>query len=293
SNTTVIEYEAFNYTPISSLTIPENVTKIGSDAFANNRNLKKVVFNARTVDDLSWGSPAFYNSGVLTGMEVVFGNQVSRIPAYLFYTSEEEPKKHYFTVNKVTISPSVKQVGYAAFCNCYMLKDVYYNSSDQAWARIKIEKENDPLLKATKHFASVTPTVNMFRMYNPNSGEHFYTGNEQEKNHLVSIGWKYEGVGFKAPVKSSTPMYRLYNPNAGDHHYTSLAAERTSLLKSGWKDEGIGWYADDAKGVAMYRLYNRNATGAGSHHYTSSEQERDQLKKLGWKYEGVGFYACK
>ena len=143
-----------------------------------------------------------------------------------------------------------------------------------------------------------TPTpepgkVNMFRMYNPNSGEHFYTGNVQERNTLINVGWKYEGVGFKAQTKSNTPMYRLYNPNAGDHHYTASTAERDSLVKAGWKEEGIGWYADDAHGVAMYRLYNPNATGAGSHHYTSSSAERDLLTTVGWKNEGIGFYSCK
>ena len=143
-----------------------------------------------------------------------------------------------------------------------------------------------------------TPTpepgkVNMFRMYNPNSGEHFYTGNVQERNTLINVGWKYEGVGFKAQTKSNTPMYRLYNPNAGDHHYTASTAERDALVKAGWKEEGIGWYADDAHGVAMYRLYNPNATGAGSHHYTSSSAERDLLTTVGWKNEGIGFYSCK
>ena len=39
-------------------------------------------------------------------------------------------------------------------------------------------------------------TVNMFRMYNPNSGEHFYTGNQAERDTLVQAGWKYEGIGF-------------------------------------------------------------------------------------------------
>ena len=136
-------------------------------------------------------------------------------------------------------------------------------------------------------------TIAMYRMYNPNSGEHFYTGNEKERAQLVSVGWKYEGVGFYAPQKSNTPMYRLYNPNAGDHHYTYSTAERDSLVKAGWKSEGIGWYSDDAKTVKMYRLYNPNATGAGSHHYTSNNAERQNLIKIGWKDESVGFYAVK
>ena len=135
-------------------------------------------------------------------------------------------------------------------------------------------------------------TIDMYRMYNPNSGEHFYTGNVAEKNHLISVGWNYEGVGFKAPKTSNTPMYRLYNPNAGDHHYTYNKAERDHLVSVGWNDEGIGWYADDNKGVPQYRLYNPNAE-AGAHHYTWNTAERDHLISLGWKGEGIGFYSCR
>lgn len=36
----------------------------------------------------------------------------------------------------------------------------------------------------------------MWRMYNPNSGEHFYTAADKEKNHLVSLGWRDEGVAW-------------------------------------------------------------------------------------------------
>ena len=135
--------------------------------------------------------------------------------------------------------------------------------------------------------------VDMHRMYNPNSGEHFYTGNIAERDFLISVGWNYEGVGFKAPKTSNTPMYRLYNPNAGDHHYTYNKAERDYLINVGWNDEGIGWYADDNKEIPQYRLYNPNATGAGSHHYTDKIGERDYLISIGWKDEGIGFYTCR
>ena len=133
--------------------------------------------------------------------------------------------------------------------------------------------------------------ISMSRMYNPNSGEHFYTGNGKERSNLMQVGWVYEGRGFFAPKTSGTPMYRLYNPNAGDHHYTSNQKERTELVNAGWKYEGVGWFADDAKGVAMYRLYNPNAMKAGSHHYTKSEQEKASLIAAGWKDEGIGFYS--
>ena len=82
----------------------------------------------------------------------------------------------------------------------------------------------------------------MYRLYNPNSGEHFYTSNKNEISTLETAGWKNEGVAWKAPEKSKTPVYRLYNANAGDHHYTTSASERDNLIKAGWKDEGTAWY---------------------------------------------------
>lgn len=134
--------------------------------------------------------------------------------------------------------------------------------------------------------------VPMYRMYNPNSSEHFYTASIAERENLVSLGWNYEGIGWYAPKKSGTPVYRLYNANAGDHHYTSSLGERNHLIKLGWRDEGIGWYSDDAKGVALYRQYNPNAV-AGSHNYTTSKGENDYLVKLGWRAEGIGWYGVK
>ena len=135
-------------------------------------------------------------------------------------------------------------------------------------------------------------TVDMLRLYNPNSGEHFYTSSVSEKETLVKAGWKYEGFAWKAPATSKSPVYRLYNKNAGDHHYTMSKAEKETLEKAGWAYEGIGWYSDDAKGVPLYRLYNPNAK-AGSHHYTTSASEKDALIKAGWKDEGVAWFGIK
>lgn len=130
----------------------------------------------------------------------------------------------------------------------------------------------------------------MYRFYNPNSGEHFYTGNYQEGCNLSLAGWKYEGIGWVAPDKSNVPVYRLYNPNNGDHHYTTSAAERDSIVKAGWKYEGIGWYSDEAKTVPMYRLFNPNAK-TGAHNFTVSQPEYQSLTRIGWKPEGVAWYA--
>lgn len=129
----------------------------------------------------------------------------------------------------------------------------------------------------------------MYRLYNPNSGEHFYTESKAERNHLVSLGWRKEGTAWVNP-KNGIPVYRVYNPNSGEHHYTVNKGERDFLVKVGWRDEGIGWHAAQ-NGTAVYRLYNPNAKDAGSHHYTTNAGERDWLVKLGWRYEGIGWYA--
>jgi hypothetical protein len=145
-------------------------------------------------------------------------------------------------------------------------------------------------------YEDVDPTpVAMYRLYNPNSGEHFYTSNVVEKNVLVTVGWKYEGVAWTAPSKSATPVYRLYSGT--DHHYTTSVVERDYLVSVGWTDEGIGWYSDDLEGVAIYRQFNPNVDPAalrnnsGSHNYTADQAENDALVSLGWTAEGIGWYG--
>lgn len=129
--------------------------------------------------------------------------------------------------------------------------------------------------------------VPMYRLYNPNSSEHFYTGNLNEKNHLAAIGWRYEGIGWDAP-DSGKPVYRLYNPNSGDHHYTTSASEKNYLAAIGWRYEGIGWYSGGTKPI--YRQYNPNAK-TGSHNFTSSKRENDYLASIGWHAEDIAWYG--
>ena len=132
-------------------------------------------------------------------------------------------------------------------------------------------------------------TEAMFRLYNPNSGEHFYSSSTVERDHLISLGWQDEGTGWIAPA-SGDAVYRLYNPYAGEHHYTLSAAERDMLVSVGWNDEGIGWYSDPNESVPLYRVYNPNEY-ANNHHYTTSAAERDMLLSIGWQDEGVSWHG--
>lgn len=142
-------------------------------------------------------------------------------------------------------------------------------------------------------FAEEVKTTPMYRLYNPNSGEHFYTGSTEERDNLASLGWNYEGIAWNAPVTGGEPVYRLYNPNSSDHHYTMSAVERDMLVEIGWQYEGVAWNsvsATDPAAVPLYRLYNPNAD-CGSHHYTGSAEERDHLVAVGWIFEGIGWFG--
>lgn len=150
------------------------------------------------------------------------------------------------------------------------------------------------VLAPTVARAAEGDVVSMYRLYNRYTGEHFYTSVETERDHLVDVGWSYEGIGWQAPVKSDTPVYRLYNGyvTGGDHHYTTSSSERDALVKAGWTNEGIGWYSAPAypDGDPILRQYNPFAV-TGTHNYTASRAERDELtesrgKDFGWTPDG-------
>ena len=140
----------------------------------------------------------------------------------------------------------------------------------------------------------VTEQKPVYRLYNPNSGEHLFTAKKIEYSWLSENGWNAENSRWlsDSEAKETENVHRVYNPNAGDHHYTSDQREIDFLQSAGWRDEGTVFQAcqNSEHAVPVYRLYNPNAV-TGAHHFTSSEEEADSLKTAGWAFEGVGFYV--
>ena len=131
----------------------------------------------------------------------------------------------------------------------------------------------------------------MLRMYNPNTGEHFYTGSEEERDMLVTAGWNYEGVAFTFPANTGAPVHRLFQPSTGEHLYTMDEEEKDRLLSEGWNYEGIAFNSAYDTEAVQHRLYNPNTT-VGAYHFTFSLEERDNLIAAGWWYQGIGWYSC-
>ncbi|MGM9961007.1 MAG: hypothetical protein ACI32F_06835 [Allobaculum sp.] len=130
-----------------------------------------------------------------------------------------------------------------------------------------------------------------YRLYNKNSGEHFYTNDKNESDNLVRAGWTFENPEWQSPEEPyGDPIFRLYNANTGDHHYTKDQDERNYLLYVGWKDEGLAFLSDTQQRTPVYRVYNPNAA-VGSHHYTTNLEEARALEAAGWTFEGVCWYG--
>jgi hypothetical protein len=153
----------------------------------------------------------------------------------------------------------------------------------------------DYQLKVSYTPATPTPAgkgtpVPVYRVYNKNSGLHHYTTSLSEKNALVALGWKYEGVSFNAAKQGSAsglaPVYREYNPHNGNHNWTLNQAEHNKLVSLGWRSEGVAWYANPAGPVTVYRLYNPHS---GEHVYTTSATEYAAVGKAGWHQEGTAW----
>ena len=133
--------------------------------------------------------------------------------------------------------------------------------------------------------------VHMFRMYNPNTGEHFYTGSTVERDNLVAVGWQYEGVGFTFPANTGLPVYRLFQSSTGEHLYTMREEEKDKLMAEGWNYEGIAFNSAYDTEAAQHRLHNPNAD-VGAYHFTFSQEEMNNLIAAGWEYQGIGWYSC-
>lgn len=112
---------AFAGSKLKSITIPSGVETIGEKAFADCVNLEKIYWNPKTLSETAYDFNMFSNAGTAgEGIEIVFGDTVEEIPAYLCYvTSLYEPK-----IVSVVIGYNVKNIGYYAFRDCDYLENV-------------------------------------------------------------------------------------------------------------------------------------------------------------------------
>lgn len=120
----VISAEGFAYlNNLSTIYIPSTIETIEAGAF-NGTALKKVYYNAKSVNDLNGRNWVFYPSEKQS-IDIYFGPMVERIPARLFYPLSTEPDKVPH-VNNIYFDSQcqIKEIGAYAFYKLAEVKNI-------------------------------------------------------------------------------------------------------------------------------------------------------------------------
>ena len=138
----------------------------------------------------------------------------------------------------------------------------------------------------------------VFRFFNTQTGTHFYTINQAERDLvLAKYGqFLYEGPAYYAyptTQAGNLPVYRFFNTKTGTHFFTQSEAEKNFVLATYpvFAFEGPAYWAPATEGagrVPLYRFFNNNS---GAHFFTTNVAERDMVLQRYpfFIYEGVAY----
>lgn len=164
-----------------------------------------------------------------------------------------------------------------------------FDSSKPGTVKVTVTLKSDASKTVTFEVTVKARDLEVHRLYKHSTGEHFYTANVAEYEHLMTLGvWRDEGVAF---VMSDwgTEVDRFYNKGIDKHMYTTNKVESDSLDRNGWRSEGVGFRVPEGASTKVWRLYN---TSNGDHLFTTNWLEYTLLRILpAWRGEDVAFMA--
>ena len=205
---------------LTSVTIPSSVTEIGGSAFSGCTGLTSV-----TIPDsvTSIGDSVFSGCTALTAVTISDG--VTAIGGSTF--------SNCIRLAKVTIPKSVTSIGKNAFYYCESIADVYYDGTEEDWAKISISSGNEDLLAAALH---CKPT--------PLTAPSVTGGNDSQGRPTL----KWNAV-------TGAAKYEVYRARSKDGDYIKYSTQTsTGYTNSAYLTSGSTYYykvrALDANGTA-------------------------------------------
>ncbi len=163
-----------------------------------------------------------------------------------------------------------------------------------------------PDIGAFEYAPSYSVVHPVYRFWSDTFGHHFYTLNQQERNHIMETyaakQWRYEGVAFRAfPLAQcqGDRVYRFWSDVFRGHFYTISTQERDYIMASYadnvWRYEGEAYCAQRTSITGTTALFRFWSAAYSGHFYTISTAERDQVIAAYddsiWNYEGVGYHV--
>ncbi|MBX9930154.1 MAG: matrixin family metalloprotease [Methylobacterium sp.] len=144
----------------------------------------------------------------------------------------------------------------------------------------------------------------VFRFYDTNTQDHFYTASAVERDQIMRTipHYAYEGVAFEVPDDGAgtIDVFRFYNTATQAHFFTSSEAERDQVIRTlpTYQYEGVAFQAfASAAGtpdaLVLDRFFN---TQSKMHHYSNGSESIGILAGKagpGWVLEGPSFIVAQ
>ena len=147
---------------LTNVAIEKNTKRLGDNAFFACKNIKTIQFNAINMDDVSHNfvSPCgvFASAGTNTdGIILTIGNQVEKIPALVFSAYNDSPYYYdengnmgqYESLNIKTVvfeeNSMCTEIDWGAFYDVESITEVHYRNTIEDWCKIFFSYTSNPL----------------------------------------------------------------------------------------------------------------------------------------------------
>ena len=158
---TKIGYSAFSGNQIKSITLPNSITQIDDFAFCSNFQLTEITI-PNSVQELGYGAfDQCYNlnkATLGTGLKTIEGaifresnitdivipRNIKSIPESMFSSCQR--------LKSVRFAGEIESIGDSTFQSCFSLQDIYYALDESSWKAVEIGGNNEMLMEADVHF---------------------------------------------------------------------------------------------------------------------------------------------
>ncbi len=249
--TSIGGYAFYNCINLTEITVPEKMSSLGNMAFQNTTSVIKIYYNASNCADLVNNQYVFASSGANgNGIDLVIGELVEHIPAYLFYSNRTSYNPRLISIE--IKGNSLKSIGYYAFYNQTNLKTAYIKDIN-AWYAVDFKFVNigSSFSSSTTPYQSPLYNVTALKIWNSELGDYELTTSltlDGDVNKFAIVNCPALTDGIFVTANANLEDYAIYGkslcvylalPTAPDN-YATFNAKVYPSIDWCYKTEGEG-----------------------------------------------------